>query len=83
MAGSGASKLAYKPAKILANWLGANRATALSAARGHLYVMIVYGNVMAAIEVDCATHCICKDDYNGGNLFDVQEAVDFYMDALF
>jgi hypothetical protein len=33
--------------------------------------------------VDCATHCICKDDYNGGNLFDVQKVVYFYMDALF
>ncbi len=75
--------LAYQPTKIILDWLQVNRGIAAKAGRLHGYVLIVYGNVLAAIEVDCAIHCICKDKYEGGNLFNTKQAIDFYAEKLF
>ena len=76
------SDLGYKPTKILLEWLGANKATAAKAGRSHAYVLAVYGGVLAVIELDCAQYCICKQRYNGNNLFNVNVAIDFYMDLI-
>ena len=77
------SDLGCKPLKVLLDWLGANRGKAAKAARTHGYVLAVYGTVLAAVEVDCSLHCICKDRYEGGNILNTKVAIDFYLDKLF
>lgn len=77
------SPLAYKPTKILLDWLGMNKALAAKAARSQIYVLAVYGTVLAIIEADCAIYCICEDHYDGGNILNTRKAIDYYMGKLF
>ena len=75
--------LGYKPLKIILEWLTINKAVAAKAARGQVYILAIYGSVLAIVELDCAQHCLCKDRYDGNNLFNTKEAIDFYMNQLF
>jgi hypothetical protein len=60
-----------------------NRGKAALAARSQGYILAVYGPVLAIIELNCAGHCICKDKYEGNNIFNTKEAINFYIDKLF
>jgi RHS repeat-associated protein len=75
--------LGYKPTKIILSWLKVNRGAAASAARSQAYVLAIYGGVLVVVELDCAFHCICRDRYEGDNLFNTKEAIDFYIKKLF
>jgi RHS repeat-associated protein len=75
--------LGYKPLKVILSWLKVNRGKAALAARSQGYILAVYGPVLAIIELNCAGHCICKDKYEGNNIFNTKEAINFYIDKLF
>ena len=71
--------IALKPMKVVAQWLGANRAKAAAAGRSHAYLAAVYGGVLFAVEINCAYHCICRDSYTGDNTLNIRAAIDQYM----
>lgn len=71
--------LAWRPGKIIATWITRNKALAAKASRISTYIMIIYGPVLAAIEIDCGIYCIGRCRYDGGNTFNVDRAIDYWM----
>jgi hypothetical protein len=79
--------LAWKPIKILAEKLlkTNGKIIAKKITRVTTPIMVVYGNVLAVVEVECCIHCIGKKRYdskNGLKFFNVQESVDYYLKDL-
>ena len=74
--------LAWKPWKIISDWLSLNKPLFTKVAKGNAIVSTVYGCMMAAIEVDCAIHCIGECSYDGENILNVDHAVEYYSELL-
>lgn len=71
--------IGWRPGKIIATWITNNKALAAKASRVSTYVLIIYGPVLAAVEVDCGIYCAGKCKYDGGNVFNVDRAIDYWM----
>ena len=84
----GTSPLGWKPMKIVMTkflkTMGVKQAKrlAMKISRGATAAMIVYGNVMFAIEVECGIHCCSKTSYDhndGIKFLNFDAAIDSYI----
>ena len=79
------SMLAWKPMKASLSKIRNGRIWAANISMVSTPLMLVYGNVMAVIETECAIYCCRNKHYNkkdGLLIFNVSRAVDFYVKLL-
>ena len=78
------SKFGWQPLKILRDLLGtpSNRGKIAKAAKGHVYLTIIYGLYLVDVEAYCATYCFMNCDYNEEEFAFMKSIIEFYSDVL-